>query len=152
MNHTAIIHWTLQGPDFLAGRYSREHTWIFDGGVTVPASPSPHIVPAPWSNAAGVDPEEAFVAAVASCHMLWFLHMAKDAGYIVARYEDRAEGEMTRNEQGKLWVSRVTLRPLIAWTGGEAPNASVVAELHHRAHDECFIAKSIRTEVVTLPV
>jgi organic hydroperoxide reductase OsmC/OhrA len=152
MNHTATIRWTLQGPDFLAGRYSREHIWTFDGGVTVPASPSPHIVPAPWSNAAGVDPEEAFVAAVASCHMLWFLHVAKDAGYIVASYEDRAEGEMTRNEHGKLWVSRVALRPRIDWTGGKPPTAAEVAELHHRAHDECFIANSIRTEVVTLPV
>jgi organic hydroperoxide reductase OsmC/OhrA len=147
-SHTAIIRWQNTGPDFLQRRYSREHTWEFDGGAVIPGSPSPHIVPAPWSNPASVDPEEAFVASVSSCHMLWFLHVALDAGFEPQSYEDHAEGVMTKNERGKLWISRVTLRPKIVWKGDSQPTAEQVMQLHHKAHDECFIANSIRTEVV----
>lgn len=147
-SHSAIIRWQNTGPDFLQRRYSREHTWEFDGGTVVPGSPSPHVVPAPWSNAASVDPEEAFVASVSSCHMLWFLHIALDAGFEPRSYEDHAEGVMTKNERGKFWISRVTLHPKIVWKGEAPPSAEEVAHLHHKAHEKCFIANSIRTEVV----
>jgi organic hydroperoxide reductase OsmC/OhrA len=146
-SHTAIIRWQNTGPDFLQRRYSREHRWEFDGGAVVPGSPSPHVVPAPWSNPAGVDPEEAFVASVSSCHMLWFLHVALDAGFEPQSYEDHAEGVMTKNERGKLWISRVTLHPKIVWKGDSQPTAEQVMQLHHKAHEECFIANSIKTEV-----
>lgn len=146
--HSATIRWKNHGPDFLRRQYSREHAWHFDGGVVIPASPSPHIVPAPWSNAMSVDPEEAFIASVASCHMLWFLHIACDAGFEPESYEDAAEGVMTKNEAGKLWISRVTLRPEILWKGSHAPTNTEIDHLHHLAHEECFIANSIRTEVV----
>lgn len=145
--HHATIRWKNTGPDFLGRRYSREHTLHFDGGAVVPGSPSPHIVPAPWSNAAAVDPEECFVAAVASCHMLWFLHVACDAGFLVESYDDEAEGLMTKNERGILWISQITLRPRLAWGGGKQPAAEEVAHLHHLAHEQCFIANSIRTDV-----
>lgn len=149
--HTARIRWKLAGPDFAAGRYSREHTWTFDGGVTVPASPAPSVVAAPWSNAAGVDPEEAFVAAIASCHMLTFLFLASRAGFQADSYEDQAVGVMTKNERGVPWVSAVTLRPRIAWSGGKLPSAGDVERLHHASHEQCFIANSIRTVVTVEP-
>ena len=145
--HTAIIRWKNKGPDFLNRRYSREHTLHFDGGAVIPASPSPHIVPAPWSNATNVDPEETFVASVASCHMLWFLHVACDAGFLAESYDDEAEGMMTKNERGVLWISQITLRPRIIWGGTKQPTADEIARLHHLAHEQCFIANSIKTEV-----
>lgn len=148
LKHTATIRWINQGPNFLRRKYSREHTWQFDGGAIVPASPAPHTVPASWLNASSVDPEEAFVASLASCHMLWFLHIACDAGFEPESYEDAAEGLMTKNEQGKLWISRVTLRPRIIWKSPKMPTESEVSHLHHLAHEECFIAHSIRAEVV----
>lgn len=148
---TVSLAWENRGPDFVAGQYSREHTWTFDGGVTVPASPSPHVVPAPWSNPAGVDPEEAFLAAVASCHMLTFLWLASKAGWTVARYRDDSTAVLTKNEHRIPWVSRVTLRPEIAWGGDRRPTPADVAELHERAHQECFIANSVRSEIRVEP-
>ena len=145
--HFATIRWQNTGPHFLKRLYSREHTIHFDGGAVVHGSPSPLIVPAPWSNASAVDPEEAFVASVASCHMLWFLHVAIDAGFEAANYEDQAVGVMTKNEQGKLWISRVSLHPHIKWSGEKHPTISQVERLHRQAHDECFIANSIKTEI-----
>ncbi len=145
--HLATIAWERREPDFLRGRYSREHTWTFDGGVTVPASPSPAVVPQPWSNPANVDPEEAFVAAVSSCHMLTFLWLAAKAGYVVDRYRDEAMGVMTKNEHGVPWVSTVTLHPKIVYSSDRRPDAAAEADLHHHAHEQCFIAQSIRTEV-----
>ena len=146
--HTAIIRWSNSGPDFLKRRYSRAHTIQFDGGAIVQGSPSPHIVPAPWSDPSAMDPEEAFVASVASCHMLWFLHVAIDAGFEALSYEDQAIGEMTPNAKGKLWISRVTLQPRIQWAGTRQPSSDEVAHLHHLAHEQCFIANSIKTEVI----
>jgi organic hydroperoxide reductase OsmC/OhrA len=145
--HKAVVRWSRSGPDFLKGKYSREHTWTFDGGLTVPASPSPHVVPAPWSNAASVDPEEAFVAAVASCHMLTFVWLASRAGFVADSYEDEAVGAMSKNERGAWWVSTVTLRPRIVWSGDKLPPPAEIEQLHHRAHEDCFIANSIKTEV-----
>lgn len=147
-HHTATIRWkNNQGADFLARRYSREHTLHFDGGTIVPGSPSPLIVPAPWSNPAGVDPEEAFIASVSACHMLWFLHVACDAGFLVESYQDEAAGLMTKNDRGILWISQIILRPQILWGGEKYPSPHEVNHLHHLAHDQCFIASSIKTEV-----
>src|SRR5271154_1174810 len=106
--HKATIQWSRNGQDFLKGKYSREHTWTFDGGVSVPASSSPSVVPVPWSNPANVDPEEAFVASLSSCHMLTWLYLAGRAGYDVASYRDEAIGVITKNEKGVPWVSAVT--------------------------------------------
>jgi organic hydroperoxide reductase OsmC/OhrA len=146
-HHTATIRWQRTGPSFLKGQYSREHTWTFDGGITIAASPSPSVVP-PWSNPANVDPEEAFVAAIASCHMLTFLWLASKDGYEVDSYEDQAVGTMTKNDHGAAWVSRVVLRPKIAYSGDNRPNAEEIDRLHHLAHEQCFIANSVKTEIV----
>ncbi|MBA3392956.1 MAG: OsmC family protein [Deltaproteobacteria bacterium] len=147
--HQASIEWqsAANASDFVTGHYSREHMWIFDGGVTVPASPSPSIVPVPWSNPAYVDPEEAFVAAVASCHMLAFLYLVAKAGFVVTSYRDTAVGVMAKNERGAPWISKVTLTPRVAYAD-RAPSAAEQTALHHAAHDGCFIASSIKTEVV----
>jgi len=146
--HKATISWKRSGPDFLKGKYSREHTWSFDGGATVPASPAPTSVPAPWSNPESVDPEEAFVASISSCHMLTFIFLASRKGFQVDSYFDEAVGVMTKNEHGVLWVSAVTLRPIIAYSGEKLPAPADEEELHHHAHEQCFIANSVKTEVV----
>ena len=147
LKHTANIIWKRIEPDFISGRYSREHTWRFDGGMTIPASPSPHVVPTPWSNPANVDPEEAFVASIASCHMLSFLHVAMRAGVVVERYEDDAVGVMRKNERGAVWVAAVTLRPRIVYGGATRPTAEEIDRLHHLAHEQCFISQSVMTVV-----
>ena len=145
--HRATISWKCTGTDFIHGKYSREHTWRFDGGVVVPASSSPSVVPAPWSNPANVDPEEAFVAAVSSCHMLTYLYVASKAGFQIDRYDDEAIGAMTKNERGTPWVSSVTLQPKIQYGGSKQPSPAEEVNLHHEAHEQCFIAQSIKTEV-----
>lgn len=149
--HKATIQWKLSGPNFLKGQYSREHTWSFDGGVTVAASPSPSVVPAPWSNAANVDPEEAFVAAIASCHMLTFLWLASKDGFQIDSYVDEAVGVMTKNERGVPWVSQVTLHPKMIYSGEKQPTPADIDRLHHLAHEQCFIANSVKTEIVMVP-
>lgn len=146
--HKAIISWKCAGADFLQGRYSREHTWTFDGGLTVPASPSPSVVPMPYSNPAHIDPEEAFVAAISSCHMLTFLYLASKEGFAVSSYSDAAIGIMTKNERRVPWVSLVTLHPKIVYRGEKWPTKADVERLHHMAHKQCFIANSVKTEVV----
>ena len=150
--HTALIRWDIGDSDFLGKRYSRAHTWRFDGGAVVPASSSPHVVPLPMSDASAVDPEEAFVASLASCHMLWFLDLASRAGYAIASYEDAADGRMGRNATGKLVVDLVTLRPRVRVTGARVPDAATLAALHHQAHEECFLANSVRCEIRCEPV
>jgi organic hydroperoxide reductase OsmC/OhrA len=146
--HQATIRWKNTSAEFLKGRYSREHTWTFDGGLTVPASPSPSVVPTPWSNPANVDPEEAYVAAISSCHMLTFLFLAAKQGFEIASYDDEAVGVMTKNERGVAWISKVTLHPKIVYTGTKQPTPADETHLHHQAHEQCFIANSIKTEVV----
>src|ERR1051325_6820823 len=146
--HKAIISWKRTSPEFLKGKYSREHTWTFDGGVTVPASPAPSSVPAPYSNAANVDPEEAFVASVSSCHMLTYLYLAYRQGFQVDSYRDEAVGEMTKNEKGVPWVSSIKLCPRIEYSGEKLPSPADEEHLHHAAHEQCFIANSIKTEVI----
>ena len=150
--HTALIRWHVVDADFLGKRYSRAHTWTFDGGAVVPASSSPHVVPVPMSDAAAVDPEEAFVASLSSCHMLWFLDIASRAGYAVDSYEDAAEGRMGRNAVGKLVVDLVTLRPRARFAGARVPDAARLAALHHEAHEECFLANSVRCEIRCEPI
>ncbi|MBC7804909.1 MAG: OsmC family protein [Akkermansiaceae bacterium] len=150
--HLATIVWERTGEtsDFLRGKYSREHTWSFDGGVVVPASPSPSVVRVPHSNPANVDPEEAFVAAIASCHMLTFVYLAGRAGIIVDGYQDNAVGIMTKNEKGVAWVSTVTLYPRVRYGGENAPTHAEESSLHHEAHEQCIIANSVRTEIVVV--
>lgn len=148
MSHTATIRWSRTGEgDFTKGQYSRAHEWLFDGGAKVAASASPHIVPAPWSDARGVDPEEAFVASLSSCHMLFFVDFARRAGLVVDEYVDAAEGVLEKRSDGRLAITRVTLRPSVTWSG-EPPDEAVTADLHHRAHDACFVANSVTTEVI----
>jgi organic hydroperoxide reductase OsmC/OhrA len=144
--HRAIIRWQNTSADFEKGRYSREHTWSFDGGAVVQASPSPSVVPLPWSNPAHVDPEEAFVAAIASCHMLTFLDLARRRGFVAQSYEDDATGTLTKNEHGVRWVSQVVLTPRITYTG-TPPTPEELDQLHAEAHELCFIANSVKTEI-----
>jgi organic hydroperoxide reductase OsmC/OhrA len=151
MEHGATIRWERKDADFLGGKYSRQHSWHFDGGATVAASASPANVPAPFSNPANVDPEEAFVAAISSCHMLWFLYLAATAGFQLDRYEDRAVGRMSPNEKGVKWISHVTLRPGVDWTGAKRPTPAEVDHLHHEAHERCFIANSVKTDIRVEP-
>lgn len=145
--YQATVCWKNQGPDFGSGKYSREHTWSFDGGISFAASPSPHVVPAPWSVAAAVDPEEALVAATASCHMLTFLWLASKRGWVVESYTDEASGIMTKNLQRIPWVSEITLHPKITWGSGITCSQAEVEELHHLAHEQCFIANSLKSRV-----
>jgi len=145
--HKATIRWTRSEGDFLKGRYSREHTWSFDGGVTVPASSSPAAVPKPYSNEANVDPEEAFVASIASCHMLTFLFVASRGGFVIATYEDEAVGTLSKNERGASWVSAVTLNPRIVYEDGKRPSPDEEERFHHTAHEQCFIANSVKTAI-----
>ena len=145
--YTADVSWTLRaGEDFAAGRYSRRHAIGFDGGTTVPASASPHVV-GRWADETAVDPEEMLVAALSSCHMLWFLHAARLAGFVVAGYRDRAEGTMAEIAPGRQAVTIVVLRPGIDWAG-TVPDAAALDRLHHEAHENCFIANSVKTRVV----
>jgi len=146
--HKAVIDWKRTGEGFLKGQYSREHTWAFDGGATVAASASPSVVPAPYSNPVNVDPEEAFAAAIASCHMLTYLDLARRQGFQVDSYRDEAVGTMTKNTNGVPWVSLVTLHPQIGYGGDKLPTREDVERLHHLAHEKCFIANSIKTKVV----
>jgi len=147
--HVAEISWRSDGA-FTSGRYSRRHEIGFDGGATVTGSSSPDVVPAPMSDPAGVDPEEALVASAASCHMLWFLDLARRAGLDVAAYRDQAEGEMGRNAAGKTAIVRITWRPDISFAG-PAPDAEAIDRLHHEAHERCFIANSLNSEIVVEP-
>ena len=146
--YTATIRWTRDpSADFSRGQYSRAHEWEFDGGVTVPASPSPHVVQQPWSDTSAVDPEEAFVASLASCHMLFFVDLARRAGFVVDSYVDEAEGVLDKRDDGKMWMSQVTMHPRVEFSGDKRPSEADIADLHHRAHDACFIANSVTTEV-----
>ena len=143
----AVVEWDRRGAPFLEGRYSREHRWTFDEGVSLPASASPHIVPLPYSSAAAVDPEEAFVASLSSCHMLFFLSLAAKQRFVVESYRDAAVGVMGKNGDGRLAMLEVTLRPAVRFVGDREPSEAEVAALHHAAHDECFLARSVKTTV-----
>ncbi|MCC4781882.1 peroxiredoxin [Vibrio splendidus] len=147
--YSAVIRWA-RGDDeaFSDNQYSRGHTWEFDGGVTVPASSSPHVVPLPFSVEANVDPEEAFIAALSSCHMLTFLGIAAKQKYVIDSYVDDAVGVLEEDESGRSSVTKVTLRPDIVFSGSKIPTAKQLDKLHHLAHKNCFIANSVKTEIV----
>lgn len=146
------VQWSRDGALFTDNRYSRSHRWLFDGGVEVPASSSPTVVPLPLSVAAAVDPEEAFVASLSSCHMLWFLSVAAMRGCVVDSYRDRAVGEMAKDSSGKLAMTRVTLRPDATFVGEKRPTAEDVVAMHREAHEQCYIASSVKTDVRCEPV
>jgi len=150
--YRAIIEWNRNGAMFTDNKYSRGHRWLFDGGVEVPASSSPHSVRLPFSVENAVDPEEALVAALSSCHMLTFLYLAAKKKFVIESYRDDAVGFMEKNEQGRLAITRVTLRPAVTFVGDLLPTGSEIAELHHGAHEECYIANSVKTEVSVEPV
>jgi organic hydroperoxide reductase OsmC/OhrA len=146
-DYTAAVAWERDGARFTDNRYSRGHRWEFDGGVRVSASASPHSVPLPLSVAEAVDPEEAFIAAVASCHMLWFLSIAAERGHLVDGYRDEAWAAVGRGAGGGAAITDVYLRPRVRFAPASDPGASGLAELHHAAHARCLIANSIRAEV-----
>ena len=145
--HGATVLWERGEQAFVDRRYSRRHLIRFDGGAEVPGSSSPTVVRPPLSDPAAVDPEELFIASLSACHMLWFLDIAARRGFRVDRYEDEAEGVMEKDAQGKVAVTRVTLRPAVQFSGDEVPTRAELEQLHHEAHEECFIASSVKTDV-----
>lgn len=145
--HVCNVAWRREGAAFVDRRYSRAHAWRFDGGAVVPASASPHVVPAPWSDAHGVDPEEAFVAALSSCHMLSFLGLAAQRGFVVDAYDDDAVGTLGPDARGREAVTRVVLTPRVTCSGARRPTDEELAALHHDAHEICFLANSVTTTV-----
>ena len=150
--YKATVVWEREGATFTDSRYSRGHRWIFDGGIEVPASSSPHVVRLPMSVEAAVDPEEAFVASLSSCHMLSFLWIAARRGFLVDAYRDQAIGTLAKNAAGRLAMTVVVLRPEIRFGAGSQPSAADLDAMHHEAHDQCFIANSVTTEVRCEPV
>lgn len=149
--YQAIIRWQHSGGDFTGNKYSRKHTWHFDEELEIPASASPHIVPKPYTDLSAIDPEEAFVASLSSCHMLWFLSLTAQEGCIVKQYEDRAEGIMQKNNEGKLAITEVILRPVVTFGQESNPDQHLFEKLHHTAHKRCFIAHSVKTEITIDP-
>lgn len=150
-DYQARVTWQRGAGPFAAAKYSRAHEWHFDGGVVVPASASTQHVPLPYSVEAAVDPEEAFVASLSSCHMLWFLALAAKAGHTVDAYEDDARGTLAKDDRGRDAMTRVLLKPRVTFSGTSIPSADAFVDLHHRAHEACFIASSVRSEVVCEP-
>ncbi|MDO8699002.1 MAG: OsmC family protein [Rhodoferax sp.] len=150
-HYTAETIWHRGEQPFTDDRYSRAHILRFDGGIEVPGSSSALVVPLPYSVEAAIDPEEAFVSALSSCHMLWFLSIAAKRGYRVDSYHDQAVGLMQRNDRKKFAITQVTLRPAVVFSGDSAPTSAIILEMHHKAHDECFIANSVKTEVLVEP-
>jgi len=146
--YTATVAWTRQDEKFVDNKYARAHEWRFDGGVVVRASSSPQVVRPPYSTEDAVDPEEALIASASSCHMLWFLSLAARQGFVVDSYVDEAIGEEGKNERGKPMFIRIVLRPKITFFGEKVPTAEELEHLHHQAHEECFIANSLRAEIV----
>lgn len=146
--YQANVRWQRAADEtFIDQRYSRRHDLCFDGGAVVAASSAVSSVPLPWSDPSAINPEEMLIASIASCHMLWFLSLAAKAGHVVDRYSDAAEGVMTKNAAGKLWVSQVTLRPKVKFAEDKGPTSEALDALHHKAHEECFIANSVKSEV-----
>ena len=149
--YTATVSWQRGDAKFTDNRYSRAHQWKFDGGTVVPASSSPLVVPVPQSNAAAVDPEEAFVASLSSCHMLFFLFHAAKKGFVVDGYEDAAVGVMGKNAEGRTAMLKVALHPRVTFAGDTRPTAQDLDAMHHQSHLDCFIANSVKCEVAVEP-
>lgn len=150
--YTAETLWLREEQDFLDNRYSRKHVLRFDGGLEIPGSSSPHVVSLPMSDASAMDPEEAFVASLSSCHMLWFLSIAAKQEFRVDRYFDAAVGVMGKSTEGKMAMTVVTLRPEVHFSGARLPTQEQIIQMHHEAHEQCFIANSVKTEVRCEPV
>lgn len=150
--YTAEVIWTRGAQPFVDNKYSRRHVWRFDGDLEVPGSSSPHVVPPPMSDVGAVDPEEAFVASLSSCHMLWFLSLAAARKFVVDRYSDAAQGVMAKNADGKWAMTVVTLRPQVTFSGERQPTREELETLHHAAHEQCFIANSVKIELRCEPV
>lgn len=150
--HSATVLWSRGDQAFLDNRYSRAHRWQFDGGLEIPASSSPAVVPVPMSDASAVDPEEAFLASLSSCHMLWFLSLAAQQGFQVDDYRDEVQGTLARDEQGRLAITEVLLRPQVVFSGDRQPGVDELHDLHHAAHDACFLANSVRCPIRCEPV
>lgn len=148
--YTAQTVWQRGQQPFSDHLYSRRHRLVFDGGLDIPGSSSPQVVPLPMSDPQALDPEEALVSAVSSCHMLWFLSIAAQHGFVVDSYHDHAEGTMAHNERKKLWLAQIRLNPVVEFSGVKRPTRDQLVAMHHEAHDECFIASSVRSEVVVL--
>ena len=148
--YSAAVRWVRGEQPFVDQRYSRAHSWEFDGGARVAASVSPQVVPAPLSVEENVDPEEAFIAALASCHLLFFLSFAARRGFVIDAYSDEAVGVMAKNTAGRWAITKVTLRPVTAFSGDRRPSPEEIAAMHHQAHEHCFIANSVTTEVEIL--
>ena len=148
----AEVIWERKDQDFLDKRYSRRHLWRFDGGVEVPGSSSVGVVPEPLSDPSAVDPEEALMASASSCHMLWFLAIAARKKFRVDLYHDCVEGVMGKNEAGKVWVATITHHPKVTFSGDNLPSDQEIIDMHHAAHSECFIANSLKSEVLVKPV
>lgn len=151
-HYTAEVLWLRGEQNFLDNRYSRKHVLRFDGGLEVPGSSSPHVVSLPMSDASAVDPEEAFIASLSSCHMLWFLSIAAKQKFCIDRYFDVAVGVMEKNSEGKMAMTVVTLRPEVHFSGERMPTREQISQLHHEAHEQCFIANSVKTEVRCEPI
>lgn len=145
--YCAEVIWQRGEQDFLGNRYSRRHLLRFDGGAEVTGSSSPQVVPLPLSDETAVDPEEAFVASLSSCHMLWFLSIAAKRSFCVDSYHDHASGLMQANELGKLYIAYVTLRPAVSFSGERVPTHQQIEQMHQQAHEACFIANSVKSEV-----
>jgi organic hydroperoxide reductase OsmC/OhrA len=150
--YKAVVVWSRGDAVFTDSRYGRGHRWQFDGGIEVPASSSPHVVRVPFSVEAAVDPEEALVASLSSCHMLSFLYVAAKRGFVIDAYRDEAVGVMSNNEAGKLAITRVTLHPDVQFGGDRRPTTDEMMDMHHAAHEECYIAQSVKTDVRCEPV
>ena len=151
-SHQAILQWHRDGAVFTDGRYSRAHRWFFDGGIDVPASACPQVVPLPLSTEKAVDPEEAFVVSLASCHMLWFLFHAARLGFVVESYRDAAAGIMDKDGAGKMAITHVTLRPEVRFGGDHQPSPEQLLAMHEQSHAQCYLANSVKTEVRCEPV
>ncbi|MCG9662472.1 OsmC-like protein [Vibrio mediterranei] len=148
--HYAQVSWKRKQDEvFSDNNYSRGHVWNFDGGLTVPASPSPHVVPLPLSIEENIDPEEAYIAALSSCHMLVFLSIAAKRKYVIDSYIDKAVGILAENEVGRMAVTKVILRPDVVFSGERVPTREQLEKMHHLSHENCFIANSVKTEIVT---
>lgn len=150
--HFASVQWQRQADGFTDRRYSRQHVWKFDSGIEILASASPHVVPEPDANAACVDPEEAFVAAISSCHMLWFLAIAAKHQFIVDRYTDQAVGILEKNDEGKLAITKIYLNPQVVFSGDRLPTEQQIEDMHEAAHHRCFLANSVKSEIIVAAI
>jgi organic hydroperoxide reductase OsmC/OhrA len=145
--HTAKVTWLRGDQPFTDGKYSRAHVIAFDGGVSIEGSSAPGVVRPPLSKVEAADPEEMLVASLSMCHMLFFLDFARRGGFVIDSYVDDAEGQLGKDDRGRMAVTKVTLKPAVAWSGEKRPTSAEVEEMHHKSHDACFIANSFRGEI-----